>query len=52
MYTNLDSLKLNIEINNKIDNSKSIPSIDLDNAKSINELSEKDIELFRSLLTN
>ena len=52
MNTNLDSLKLNIDVNNKIDTSKSIPSLDLKNAKSITSASSEDLEMFKELLTN
>ena len=51
MKTDLDSLKLNIDINNKIDTNKSIPSLDLKNAKSINELGEEGIKLYKELLS-
>jgi hypothetical protein len=50
MNTNLESLKLNIESNNKIDTNKSIPSIDLKSAKSINEASKEELEAFLELV--
>lgn len=51
MTSNLESLKLNIDVNNKIDTNKSIPSIDLKNAKSISEASKEELETFMELVS-
>ena len=52
MKTNLNSLKLNIDVNNIVDTNKSIPSLDLKDAKSITNASSEDLEKLRELLSN